>query len=168
MYIWRLFARLLPCYNYRNFCFRHVLENTIADRSSIHRGLEVYCVGGIKIGENTTINKYVDLDGRGGLLIGNRVSISPYVKILTGSHKPMSVNFQYIVKPVIIDDYVWIGTAAIILPGVTLGQGCIVAAGSVVSKTVAPYSIVAGNPAKKIGQRNAELDYSPFWRPPFQ
>jgi acetyltransferase-like isoleucine patch superfamily enzyme len=116
----------------------------------MHHGLELYCSGGITIGNNTTINKYIDLDGRGGLIIGNNVSISAYCKIITASHDPNASDFKYITKPVSIEDYVWVGTSAIILPGVTLKRGCIVASGSIVTKNVAEYEIVAGNPAKKL------------------
>lgn len=168
MYAWRLLAGVIPGYLLRNFYFNFLLKNKIGRRSSIHRGLEVYCVGGITVGENSTISKFVNLDGRGGLSIGDRVSVSAYVKILTASHDPNTPNFQYVVKSVRIENYVWIGTDALILPGVTLGEGCVVAAGSVVAKTVEPYSIVAGNPAKRIGERVRSLSYSPFWRPPFQ
>lgn len=168
MFIWRLIFRLCPGYWVRNMYFKHLLKNEIGCRSSIHHGLDIYCIGGIKIGESTTINKYVDLDGRGGLSIGNNVSISAYVKIITASHDPNTSGFEYVTKPVRIEDYVWIGTGALVLPGVTLGVGSVVASGSIVTKDVEPYSIVAGNPARKLGDRKRNLAYSPFWRPPFQ
>jgi len=168
MLLWRLFGKYFPSYNLRNFFFRKLLRNTIGWRSSLHRGLEIYCISGITIGRECTINKYVDLDGRGGLIIGDRVSISAYSKILTASHDPNSDGFAYQVKPVVVDDYVWIGTGALILPGVTLGNGCVVAAGSVVTRSIAPFEIVAGNPARKIGDRAVKLNYAPYWRPPFQ
>jgi maltose O-acetyltransferase len=148
--------------------FRTLLKNKIGSNSSIHKGLEIYCVGGISIGDNTTINKHVDLDGRGGLYIGSNVSISAYTKILTASHNPNSINFDYVTMSNYVEDYVWIGTGALILPGVKLGTGCVVAAGSVVTKSVEPYTIVAGNPARKINERIKELNYSPYWRPYFQ
>lgn len=168
LYLWRLLAAFFPSYGVRNFLFRNVLRNTIGRRSSIHRGLEVYCVGGVTIGEECTINKYVDLDGRGRMTIGDRVSISAYAKVLSASHDPNTVDFAYMVKPVSIGNYVWIGTGALVLPGITLGDGCVVAAGSVVTRSVAPFDIVAGNPARKIGERTRDLAYTPYWRPPFQ
>ena len=168
LYLWRLLAAFFPGYGVRNFLFRKMLRNAIGPRSSLHRGLEVYCVGGVTIGEECTINKYVDLDGRGGLSIGDRVSISAYAKVLSASHDPNTSNFAYLAKPVRIGSFVWIGTGALVLPGVTLGEGCVVAAGSVVARNVAPFEIVAGNPARKIGDRTRELNYTPFWRPPFQ
>lgn len=168
LYLWRLLGRFLPSYGFRNFLFRKLLKNKIGSRSSLHRGLEVYCISGITIGEECTINKYVDLDGRGGITIGNRVSISAYSRVLSASHDPNSKNFDYLIKPVIVGNFVWIGTGALVLPGITLGDGCVVAAGSVVTRSVAAFEIVAGNPARKIGERMRDLSYSPYWRPPFQ
>ncbi len=60
---------------------------------------------------------------------------------------------------VIIGDRVWIGYGALILPGVKLGEGAVVGAGAVVTKDVEPFTIVAGNPARKIGERTKELRY---------
>jgi acetyltransferase-like isoleucine patch superfamily enzyme len=168
LYLWRVLAAFFPNYGVRSFLFRTALRNTIGHRSSLHRGLEVYCVGGVTIGKECTINKYVDLDGRGGVSIGDRVSISAYAKILSASHDPNSPSFAYLAEPVSIGDFVWIGTGALVLPGVTLGKGCVVAAGSVVTRSVAPFEIVAGNPARKIGDRAHDLAYTPYWRPPFQ
>ena len=69
-------------------------------------------------------------------------------------------GFRAIAQPVIIEDYVFIGPRAIILPGVTLGKGAVVAAGAVVTKDVEPFSIVGGVPAKVIGEREPkELHY---------
>jgi maltose O-acetyltransferase len=70
--------------------------------------------------------------------------------------------------PVTIEDYVWIGHRAIIMPGVTLGRGAVVAAGAVVTKSVPPMSIVAGVPARVIGQRKSALSYTKFHRPWFE
>ncbi len=168
IYLWRILGRFFPNYVVRNFLFRTLLRNNIGYKSSLHRGLEVYCISGIAIGDECTINKYVDLDGRGSIKIGNRVSISAYTKILSASHDPVSDKFEYQMKPVMIGNYVWIGTGALVLPGITLGEGCVVASGSVVTRSVNPFDIVAGNPARKIGERNRVLNYSPYWRPPFQ
>ncbi|MBU2900551.1 acyltransferase [Maribacter dokdonensis] len=121
----------------------------------------------IVIGENSVINRKCYLDGRGGVIIGNNVSISPEVNLITATHDAQSKNFEYAIKLIRIEDYVWIGTRATILPGVSLGKGCVVATGSVVSKDVAPFTIVGGVPAKKIGDRNNYLDYNCKWMPPF-
>lgn len=145
--------------------FRVLLRNQVPPDSALHRELDVWGIGGIRIGHHCTINKLVMLDGRGQLTIGNNVSISAYVKIITASHGVDARDFAFVTRPVVIEDYVWIGTGAIILPGVVLGHGAVVAAGSVVTKSVGPYEIVGGNPARFIRKRSADLDYQPFWQP---
>jgi acetyltransferase-like isoleucine patch superfamily enzyme len=113
-----------------------------------------------KLGNNSIINQKCRLDNRGIITIGDSVSISPEVCILTADHYPQSPDFSGDVFPVTIEDYVFIGTRAMILPGVTLGKGVVVGAGAVVTKDVAPFTIVAGVPAKPIGERRSDLDYS--------
>ena len=61
--------------------------------------------------------------------------------------------------PVIIEDYAWVSSRTTLLPGVTIGKGAVVAAGAVVTKSVEPYTVVGGVPAKKIGERSKELNY---------
>ncbi|HEY8780371.1 MAG TPA: acyltransferase [Mucilaginibacter sp.] len=94
--------------------------------------------------------------------IGERVCINDGVEILTASHDVTDPNWGHIKSKVVIDDYVWIGTGALILPGVHLGRGSVVGARAVVTKSVAPGAIVAGNPAKPIFKtRSEQLDYNP-------
>lgn len=113
----------------------------------------------ISIGSNTVINRFCYLDGRVRLYIGSNVNISHYVLIQTLTHDPQDPNFVCIEAPVVIMDNAWIGARAIILPGVKIGEGAVIGAGSVVTKDVDPYSIVAGNPAKHIRNRTRELTY---------
>jgi acetyltransferase-like isoleucine patch superfamily enzyme len=108
----------------------------------------------ISIGENTRINRGCMLDLRGGLSIGDDVSVSPEVAIVTASHGVNDPDFILEHAGVAIYDHVWIGTRAMILPGVTLGRGCVVAAGSVVTRDVDPLAIVAGVPARRVGERD--------------
>lgn len=94
--------------------------------------------------------------------IGRRVVVNDDVTILTGTHDVNHRNFLLIQRPVIIGDYAWICTGAMILPGVTIGEGAVVAAGAVVAHDVAPYTVVAGNPAKVVrDRRSTDLDYRP-------
>lgn len=113
----------------------------------------------LKIGTFSHVNRMCTLDARGGLFIGDSVSISHGVMLMTGSHEYNSPNFNVKYFPIEIGDYAWIGCGAIILQGVTIGNGAVVSAGAVVTKDVAPYTIVGGVPAKVIGVRNKELDY---------
>lgn len=74
-------------------------------------------------------------------------------------HDPQCPNFGVESAPVVIEDYAWLSCRSIILPGVTVGKGAVVAAGAVVTKSVESYTIVGGIPAKPIGKRNPNLDY---------
>jgi acetyltransferase-like isoleucine patch superfamily enzyme len=86
---------------------------------------------------------------------------------MTGSHDYKSRNFQGIFKPIVIEDYAWVGVGATILQGVTIGKGAVVCAGAVVTKDVPPYAVVAGVPAQTIDTRPDDLDYECKWDVPF-
>jgi acetyltransferase-like isoleucine patch superfamily enzyme len=83
------------------------------------------------------------------------------------THDPHDPGFRAIPRPVEIGDRAWIGARAIILPGVRIGEGAVVGAGAVVTRDVGPFEIVAGNPARKIGERNRNLSYSLSYFPWF-
>jgi acetyltransferase-like isoleucine patch superfamily enzyme len=115
--------------------------------------------GKIRIGKNVYIGSNCSIFGHGpGTTIGSDVMIASHVTIFPVNHgfserdTPMR-NQAGISLGIIIKDDVWIGTGARILDGVTLGKGCIVAAGAVVNRSVPDFTIVAGVPAKTIGIR---------------
>ena len=118
------------------------------------------------LGDRNVINFGCLFDGRHyHIKTGSDVSIGPEATILTLGHNPQSPSFADRGGDVIIGDRVWIAYRAIILPGVTIGEGAVVGAGSVVTKDVEPYTIVAGNPARFIKKRNPELDYQLHYHP---
>ncbi|HBL10852.1 MAG TPA: acetyltransferase [Cyanobacteria bacterium UBA11162] len=121
----------------------------------------------VHFGDRNVINFGCLFDGRHyHIRTGSDVSIGPEASILTLGHDPHSPDFADRGGNVTIGDHVWIAYRAIILPGVTIGEGAVVGAGSVVTKDVEPYAIVAGAPAKIVGKREAKLtyylNYSPF------
>jgi len=153
----------IPSFAARHAYYRWVLRYRVASPASI--GMKVFVTGDdMTIGPNTIVNPRCYLDGRGGLSIGANVSISREASIQTLQHDPDSPEFALRAEPVRICDRVWIGTRAIILPGVTIGEGAVVAAGAVVTKDIAPFTIVGGVPARQIGERNRELTYDLSWR----
>lgn len=126
------------------------------------RRTEVYYPKGLYLGQNSTVGWFTLLDARGGLYIGNNVTIASYVRIIDGKHDINNPSFPASFAPIVINDYAWICTGAIIIQGVTIGRGAVVAAGAVVTKDVPEYAIVGGNPAKVIGERKArKYDYEP-------
>ena len=122
----------------------------------------------LSIGKSSVINQRCRIDTRGSVTIGSNVSISQEVIILTGDHCSESPDFPFRSRAVVIEDYVWIGTTVMILPGVTIGEGAVVAAGATVHKTVPPYTIVGGVPAKFIKKRPRDLNYKIDYRRLFQ
>jgi maltose O-acetyltransferase len=142
------------------------MQISIESGSSIHMGTYINR-SNIKIGQNTAINRNCYLDGRGELIIGSNVSISPEVKLITADHDLQSKDFEFRKESIVIEDYVWIGTGVIILPGVKIKKGAVVAAGSVVTKDIPEYCVYGGVPAKFIKKRNKDLNYNCKWFPPF-
>ncbi len=133
---------------------------SIGPKSFIHMGARFYETTRIRIGEGTIIGYRCFFDGRDSLLIGNHVDIASEVMIYNSEHNHNAPDFGAISAPVTIGDYVFIGPRSIILPGVTIGKGAIVAAGAVVTKDVPPMTVVGGVPAKPIGMRTvSELNY---------
>lgn len=133
-------------------------------------GVQLHCRflhgPGVRLGERCVINQGCLLDGRRfAIRVGNDVSIGPEAAILTLGHDPRSVDFSDRGGPVSIGNHVWIGYRAIVLPGVTIGEGAVVGACSVVSRDVPPFAIVAGNPARLIGKRPESLHYQLAYRP---
>ncbi|EKQ67114.1 acetyltransferase (isoleucine patch superfamily) [Leptolyngbyaceae cyanobacterium JSC-12] len=149
----------LPSHTLRKFFLRFLMNLRIGQGSSTHMGLRLYTYGHISIGNHCVIDRDCVLDGRGEILIGNNVNISPEVMILTAYHNPDSEDFAGVEKSVIVEDYAWLATRALILPGVKIGRGAIVAAGSVVTKDVPPQAIVGGNPARFIRERKGTQNY---------
>jgi maltose O-acetyltransferase len=130
--------------------------------------MHVFITGNkITIGNNTIVNRGVLLDGRSGISIGNNVSISIDSKILSMTHDVQSPTFQPVRKHTIVEDYSWLGVGAVLLPGVRIRKGSVVGAGAIVTNDVNEFNIVAGNPAKKIGERNLNLNYTLIYRPFF-
>jgi acetyltransferase-like isoleucine patch superfamily enzyme len=149
----------IPSHTVRLAFYRHVMRFDIDRRGCVFCGARFDARGNFHLGKSSTINERCRLDNRGGLTIGENVSISAETCILTAEHDPHDPQFAGRNLPVVIDDYVFVGTRALILPGVTIGRGAVVGAGAVVSKNVAPLSIVVGSPARQIGERNPNLDY---------
>jgi len=149
--LWRIVS-YIPIHFIRNNIFR-LSGVSIGSNSTLHIGARFYQPKNIKVGQGTIIGDHATLDGRAKLTIGNHVDIASQVMIYNSEHDIHSNDMKPIEEPVSIGDYVFIGPRAIILPGVTVGKGAVIAAGAVVTKNVSDFTIVAGIPAKEIGNR---------------
>ncbi|MDA4113031.1 MAG: acyltransferase [Thaumarchaeota archaeon] len=134
----------------------------------IRRGVYLGSPNELELGDGSFLGR-ASLYCTGGVRIGKNVNVSDGAVIITAKHDVNSPTFEAKYAPITIEDWAWIATNAIVLAGITIGEGAVVAAGAVVTKDVAPYSVVGGNPAKVIGERKKQpFDYSPGnYRPPF-
>jgi acetyltransferase-like isoleucine patch superfamily enzyme len=167
----RLFAGSIVSFLYNNFVGRIPAEffrrlylrawlGTFGESSSVQMGCRFLNGRKVRLGKRNVINFGCLFDGRNHQIrTGDDVSVGPEAAILTLSHDPQSPDFADRGGDVMIGDRVWIAYRAIILPGVTIGEGAVVAAGAVVASDVEPFTIVAGVPARKIGERSHELRY---------
>lgn len=144
----------------RLLLYRHAFGMKIGRHSSIHAGCEFYKPSGVTIGDNCVVGHRCFLDGRKGITIGNNVNIAGETAVYTLQHDPRSPSFAAVGGPVVIQDYVFTGSRALILPGVHVGKGAGIAAGAIVTKDVEEYVIVGGAPARKIGDRERDLVYT--------
>lgn len=165
------------------YCYNHFVGNVpshalrlaylrlwlggLGDGTSVQMGCRLLNARKVFLGARNVVNFGCLLDGRHyRITTGNDVSIGPEAAILTLGHDPQSREFADRGGDVVIGDKVWIAYRAVILPGVTIGEGAVVATGAIVTHDVAPYQIVAGVPAKPIGMRardlSFQLSYAPF------
>lgn len=152
-------AGSIPLHHFRRFVYR-LAGMRIGKGSTIHMHARFFDLRHITIGTDTIIGEKVFLDGRAKIAIGNHVDIASEVMIYNSQHDIESDDFIAKDGPVIIEDYVFVGPRSIILPGVKIGLGAVVAAGAVVTKSVEPFSVVGGVPARAIGERkNKKLQY---------
>lgn len=131
----------------------------IGDDCSIGQGCILRAFhGNITIGNHCSLNPYVVIYGGGGVSIGNYVRIATHTTIVASNHRfedvdrlIMNQGNEY--KGVVIEDDVWIGANVVVLDGVHIGEGSVIAAGAVVNKDVPKYSVMAGVPAKLVKKR---------------
>lgn len=149
----------IPFYFIRRFFYK-LSGIKIGKGSTIHMGARFFDPNNIRIGEDTIVGDNCFLDGRASLKIGNHVSIASQVLIYNSEHNINSQDFRPTEETVEIGDYVFIGPRAVILPGIKIGKGAVIAAGAVVTKNIPPLTIAGGVPAKEIGKRKiSNLNY---------
>ena len=122
-------------------------------RSLVYSTCDVFAPWNLRIGDQSCIGPHVEIYNKACVTIGSNAVVSQGTYICTAGHDTGSELMRLVTRPVVIGDRVWIGARAIILPGVTIGEGAVVAAGAVVTKDVEPWAVVGGNPAKFIKRR---------------
>jgi maltose O-acetyltransferase len=135
-----------------------VLLDETGRNVNIEHGARFGSGRGIRLGSNSGIG--IDADIVGPVSIGENVMMGPRVTMIARNHEfrdpdtPMLLQGLADPRPIAIESDVWIGANVILLPGVRVGTGAIIGAGAVVTRDVPALSIVAGNPARLVGQRN--------------
>jgi acetyltransferase-like isoleucine patch superfamily enzyme len=154
-------------YNDLRVAYLRALGMKIGPHCYLFGSSEVVSPQDIELVGHCHIGRYCQVDGRGGIWIGRNVVIASHVLLITADHDVQSHDFRGRLGRIEVHDYAWIASRAVVLRDVTIGEGAVVAAGSVANRDVAPWSIVSGVPAKKIGDRNRdqtyEIDFGPRW-----
>ena len=160
MLISKLFTGIIKYYRFRNIKFSNIGSNTIY--KSV-RSVFLY-PHNITIGNNVNIGPGAVFDGAGKIEIGDGVIFGPEVIIYSRNHNYNSIDLKSLpydnicfTSKVVIKDYVWIGSRVIILPGVTIGLGAVIGAGSVISRDIPDFAVAIGNPSKIIKFRNKDV-----------
>lgn len=151
----------VPSRHIRRFVYK-ALGAEIGKNVVFHFRTEIRGIHRLKIGTGTIIGDNALLAAQRGLTIGENVNLSSNVSIYSGEHDHRDPYFRSTpekTRPITIGDRVWIGSNAIILTGVNIGEGAVCCAGCVVTKDVEPFAVVAGIPARKVNERPRDLRY---------
>lgn len=164
LYLWYLgflnyVVTYIPFPRLRHFLLRRMYFIKIGEGSYLHMGVQYKRPRSIEIGRNTVVNPGVLLDGRISLKIGDNVDIGEQVSFYCGGHDVQSPDYRAFMEPTTVGNRACIYARAMIIRGVNIGEGAVIAAGSIVTKDIPEYTIWAGVPAKKIGERTRDLHY---------
>ena len=152
------FLPRFPLFNSLKSCFLRLVGAKVGKRVVYYSGAWISTGKNLCLGDDVDVAKGVYITTKGGVTIGDRVLIGYRTQIISANHvvpekhgRIFDAGHDY--KPVVIGDDVWIGANCIICPGVHIGEGAIVGAGSVVTHDVEAFSVVGGVPAKLIKKR---------------
>jgi putative colanic acid biosynthesis acetyltransferase WcaF len=152
---WTLLARWTPYFVARRWRVGLLRLFGMKDRGNVafYPSVRVWAPWNLALGSFVAIDDNVNLYSAAKITIGTKVAISREAYICTASHDITKANRPLVVAPITIGPQAWIGARAIVLPGVTVGEGAVVAAVAVVTKDVPPRTVVAGNPARDVKKR---------------
>jgi len=141
-----------PCFGWRRFLLR-CFGAKIGGSVHIYPSATVYFPWNLEVGDESAIGEQVFIYNLGRVTLGSRVTISHRAHLCAGTHDHTKPDFPLVRPPIVIGSDAWICADAFVGPGVTVGEGAIVAARAVAMKDVEPRSIVVGNPARESKKR---------------
>lgn len=152
---WILLCRPTPPGMHRWRCFiLRLFGAQLGKNNFIYPSARIWAPWLLRTGDVIAIARGAYVYNVGGVSIGHHAIISEDTLICGATHDYQSIGFELISRPVEIAPYAWIGARAIILPGVKCGEGSVLGAGAVASRDLDPWTVYAGNPARKCGARN--------------
>jgi len=153
--VWGVFGRLTPRWCLNGWRVRLLrLFGAKIGRDCIVRNTAVcWKPDNLTVGDNSWIDSDVNLYSVDRITIGSNCVVSTGAFLCTATHDIRKEDFPLTTAPIVMEDGAWVAARAIVLPGVTLHEGCVVGAGAVVTKDVPAWTIVAGNPAREVGVR---------------
>ena len=165
LYGWMRYSTImfgkLPSNRLRNFIFRKIFAMNITKNTVINGGCEIRSPWNITA-DRCVISNYCILDGRNGIVFGNDVVLGSGVHIWTEEHSVDDPYFRVLPNnkaPVNIGKHAWVCSDVTLLPGVTVGEGAVIASRACLTKDADAFGVYGGVPAKKLRQRNTDLQY---------
>lgn len=151
LFFFRLFAG--PLFRYwRGFVLR-VWGAKVGKRCAVAASAKIWAPWNLEIGDFVAIGARAEIYNVAKITMGSNITVSQDSYLCTASHDISKLKKPLVFKPLNIGDSAWVAARSIVLSGVTIGEGAVVAAGAVVTKDVAPWTVVGGNPAKVIKKR---------------
>jgi putative colanic acid biosynthesis acetyltransferase WcaF len=145
-----------PCFGWRRFVLR-CFGARIGRNVNFHPSTIVYFPWNLTVGDWSAIGEDAFIYNLGPVTLGEKVTVSHRAHLCAGTHDHTQPDLPLLKPPIVIQDQAWICAEAFVGPGVTVGEGAVVGARAVVVKNVAPWTIVAGNPACVIKQRTLSV-----------
>ncbi len=142
-----------PFFKYRNFILR-MFGGNVAKTARVNPSANIWYPSNLSLGENSAIGFNVILYNQGRIDIGDNVIVSQYSYLCASTHDYDDPLHPLILAPIEVSNNVWVCAGSFIGPGVSVGEGAVVGARCVLSKDASPWSVYAGNPAKKIKDRS--------------
>ena len=141
-----------PCHRWRASILR-MFGATVGNGTHIYPKVIIWAPWNLILADQCGIANYVNLYSQGKIVIGRRVVISQGAYICTGTHDYTKIGFPLTTKPIIIHDFAWVAAEVFIHPGITIGEGAVIGARSVVTKDMPPYMVCSGFPCKPLKER---------------